>query len=212
MKPLKLIGYWMSDLRDTQLPLPQELIGELSSSVRDAVCAYLKRGELFKTYRGLSWCRFQCGIDDREMGCREFTDGEWVWTEGLVHYVQNHGVILPDEFIASATSGKTPQKPSTENVALDFWVDWASRRRLPTTHERLARALADARSAEAATIERLVNELRQKESPGTTPCIFAGCQELAPAGKAICARHAIDESVIRNSTYHLYALPPDLSR
>src|SRR5688572_4274328 len=122
---MKLIGYWMGSLLDGNLPVPQELVGEMSDSVREAVCAYLRDGKLFETYCGLSWCRFDCGVDDREMGHREFTDGEWVWPEGLVHYVSVHSVSLPEEFIAHATSGKMVDEASHSHgrrASLDFWV------------------------------------------------------------------------------------------
>src|SRR5712671_4557363 len=120
---MKLIGYWMGSLLDAGLPLPQELSGEASESVRDALCAYLRGGRLFETYRGFSWCRFHCGTEDQEIGCREFTDGEWVWPEGLVHYVREHGVLLPEEFIARATSGtEIGGSDANYTASLDFWI------------------------------------------------------------------------------------------
>jgi hypothetical protein len=33
------------------------------------------------------------------MGSYDFTDGVWVWPEGLSHYVEIHCVRLPAEFI-----------------------------------------------------------------------------------------------------------------
>jgi hypothetical protein len=75
---MKLIGYWMNDLREQDLPLPQELVGEMPASDREAVHSYLNCGDVFETYRGFSWCRFRCGIEHDKMGHREFTDGVWV--------------------------------------------------------------------------------------------------------------------------------------
>lgn len=40
---------------------------------------------------GLSECRF-CG---EHVGSLEFTDGVYVWPEGLAHYIQEHSVRLP---------------------------------------------------------------------------------------------------------------------
>ena len=28
-----------------------------------------------------------------------FTDGEWLWSESLPHYVERHAVSLPEEFV-----------------------------------------------------------------------------------------------------------------
>ena len=33
------------------------------------------------------------------MGSRDFSDGAWIWPEGLHHYVEIHSVRLPAEFI-----------------------------------------------------------------------------------------------------------------
>src|SRR5262245_7882334 len=129
MSDLKFIGAWMANLRDAHLPLPQELVGDLPEGVRDQIGNYLAAGTLFRTYRGLSWCRFRCGVDDREIGFREYTDGEWAWPEGLVHYVRVHDIVLPEDFIASATSGRLASGTSASKASFDFWIEWASARR-----------------------------------------------------------------------------------
>jgi hypothetical protein len=130
-RPLKLIGYWAET--DEQgapaLPQPQDFVGLMSISVREAVCKYLAAGTPYAMYRGYSWCRFSCGVENREMGSKELTDGQWVWPEGLLHYVRVHSVLLPDEFVATATSGRTPHATSKRSASLDFWIDWATHRR-----------------------------------------------------------------------------------
>lgn len=74
------------------------------------VISYLRRGREFARWRGYSFCRFECGIPDPEMGHRCLTDGAWVWPEGLVHYVERHRLPLPEEFVevARARSGEVP--------------------------------------------------------------------------------------------------------
>ena len=99
---LRLIGYWKYRLRDGY-PFPQELTVEYSGGLGDALAAYLESGAFFEAYRGTSWCRFGC---PRPNGSREFTDGKWVWPEGLAHYVRRHSVALPSEF--AVTSPRSP--------------------------------------------------------------------------------------------------------
>jgi len=53
---------------------------------------------------GYSYCRFDCGIPDCEMGSIDLYDGVWVWPQGLVHYVEFHSVCLPYEFIQTMRS------------------------------------------------------------------------------------------------------------
>src|SRR5262249_50221737 len=58
---------------------------------------------------GYSTCRFFCGkkwrsrgmsLSTRLLGSDELTDGEWIWPEGLPHYIEAHYVCLPEEFVA----------------------------------------------------------------------------------------------------------------
>jgi len=105
---MKIIGYWIRSLSDDDFPPPQELITDCDASTRNAIAEYLDAGLEFAAYRGVSWCRFFC---DHPMGNRELTDGEWVWPEGLSHYVRDHNVRLPDEFVASVRLQSRPALP-----------------------------------------------------------------------------------------------------
>jgi hypothetical protein len=205
---MKLIGYWAGRVSPTELPLPQELVGELSASVRAAVCEYLANGEVYETYRGHSWCRFYCGVINEKMGGRELTDGEWIWPDGLVHYVRAHSVVLPEEFIACATSGRKPigrwfKRPAS----LDFWINWARNLRLPNLRKRLEEALDAAEATKSVLIERFVKEILEREPVGTEKCKFAGCSNFALKERKICARHTLSDNEIEWRTAHLYRLP-----
>jgi hypothetical protein len=102
----KLIGYWATpgesechwpDIRravDTQWP----------AAKRQQIVAYLRSGHRCRGYLGSSGCRFSCREKFGLLGSGELTDGEWIWPEGLPHYVQRHGVVLPEEFVASASA------------------------------------------------------------------------------------------------------------
>lgn len=198
----------MESLLDEDLPLPQELVGEMPDSVREAVCDYLRNGKPVERFLGYSWCRYHCGAKDQEMGSREFSDGEWIWPEGLVHYVSNHGIVLPEEFVARATSGGAADKSQRlRRASLDYWVEWSSRRRSPEIRNRLANALAAAQAAEPVFINKLIQELIEREGESSEPCVFAGCSKPALVGCRICARHAFHEGELNMRTGHLYILP-----
>lgn len=68
---------------------------------RDLVVGYLRAGRVAVQFRGLSRCRF-CG---RENGSKELSDGTFSWPEGLPHYLEEHGVRLPDEFVEHVAAG-----------------------------------------------------------------------------------------------------------
>jgi hypothetical protein len=70
------------------------------------------------------------------MGSCDLSDGEWVWPQGLAHYVERHAVFLPDGFIEAMQSNDWRPPPNGEFPALglgelsydlSFWVSWARR-------------------------------------------------------------------------------------
>jgi hypothetical protein len=99
---------------------------------RGAVARYLRDGREYARWRGPSYCRFGCGIDNSSMGSRCPTDGAWVWPEGLFHDVEAHSVLLPEEFarMAEAIGGsplrdrEMPGYDTQGEPDYDFWVNW----------------------------------------------------------------------------------------
>ena len=82
------------------LPDPQDFVDKTWSAVeRDKVRIYLRAGRAAEHYMGYSHCRFNCGVDDADMGDADLTDGTYVWPQGFVHYVEAHGVKPPEEFV-----------------------------------------------------------------------------------------------------------------
>ena len=97
---LKEVGFWQGDDEPYTID-PHDLVDpSWEKSNRGKIIEYLKNGHVVDNYFGYSWCRFKCGIDDSSMGDADLTDGEWIWPEGLFHYIEKHNVKLPDEFIA----------------------------------------------------------------------------------------------------------------
>lgn len=66
--------------------------------------AYLNHGVLGRLYMGYSTCRV-CGKKDN--GDSEYSDGTYVWPSGFAHYVLEHQVRPPDEFVQHAINMTT---------------------------------------------------------------------------------------------------------
>jgi len=93
---LRLIGYWGSPA-DARFPDPAALVdSEWDASERDNVASYLQEGLVVRAFMGYSTCRV-CGF--AQNGSLELTDGVYAWPQGLAHYVAEHSVRLPQEFI-----------------------------------------------------------------------------------------------------------------
>lgn len=94
------LGYWKSDT-DPSLPDRATWVHpDWDDDERFEVAAYVRSGTFARHFMGHSTCRL-CGALN---GTSEFTDGTYLWPQGLHHYVDAHGVRLPAEFVAHARS------------------------------------------------------------------------------------------------------------
>jgi hypothetical protein len=72
------------------------------------------------------------------MGSSDLSDGFWVWPEGLAHYIEDHHVVLPDDFIRHVLAAPScrldcelpelatqPDGSSRLPVTYEFWLNWA---------------------------------------------------------------------------------------
>jgi len=187
---MKLIGYWIRSLRDEEFPPPQELTTNYAPAVRERVANYLDAGAEFEVYRGISWCRFYC--DHPNMGCRERTDGEWVWPETLSHYVRDHYVKLPDEFIECACS-KLPKLDLLEerwqdhSVDQSFWISWCASHRSNSLAPKLKSALQNADVETNQLRAQAIMEREQEAGVSDVECQWSGCHNRALMGCLLCA-------------------------
>lgn len=96
----KAIGYWVSE-KQPNLPNPQMYIVEGWGETEEAamVLNHLRtKGMVEHQWMGSSWCRL-CATGDADNGAQCFTDGFYVWPEGFAHYIEDHDVKPPKEFI-----------------------------------------------------------------------------------------------------------------
>lgn len=137
-QPVQAVGYWRSlpkfhDAANDRFPNPALLVSpEWREGERSQIISYLKSGWTYAQSRGMSYCRLECGIAYEQMGSRCLSDGEWVWPEGLAHYVEAHQVRLPGEFIEGMIrhawrvpdDQNRPTYDSQGNPDYAFWVAW----------------------------------------------------------------------------------------
>jgi len=112
---LKLIGYWPSGSQ-SDWPNPADFVDpEWDDRERHMVWTYLKYGTIARSYRGLSPCRF-C---NQQNGSMEFTDGVYIWPQGLAHYLDVHAVRLPQQFVKYAVERLNALEAAS--VDYDWW-------------------------------------------------------------------------------------------
>lgn len=134
---LPMIGLWHSDFNSSRDPLgfphPELLMDpDWEKKRRRRIVNYLRHGDTLMRWEGYSFCRFkECRYRKRErLGSRDLTDGRWVWPEGLWHYVADHHVRLPDEFVANAADQDfvVPKiaQSAPVSISLEFWLQWVA--------------------------------------------------------------------------------------
>jgi hypothetical protein len=128
---LRAIGYWRGP-EDPFLPDARAFVDpSWDANERDAVIAYLRKGEVAVGWCGSSLCRFDCAVDPsspavvdlktavpdadvgrlarvvfskENMGLNDLTDGTFIWPEGFAHYLEKHAVRPPEEFVKHVLS------------------------------------------------------------------------------------------------------------
>jgi len=74
-----------------------ELIGIKSYEDEDKIVQYLLDGQKFSTVASLK----ECDICDTIAGSINYhTDGKWLWPIWVIHYIKEHNLKLPENFIA----------------------------------------------------------------------------------------------------------------
>ena len=98
---LRTIGYWTdSEGHGGKYIHPRDLVDpSWEASRRSRIVMYLRSGVKVYSEVGFSYCRFEGGPPDIEMGCWELSDGAYIWPQGLAIYVERYHVRLPNTFI-----------------------------------------------------------------------------------------------------------------
>jgi hypothetical protein len=193
MTSLNLIGYWIMSLKGDPFLPPQEFVSDEESTVRQIVANYLDSGTMARAYRSTEWCRFLCRGDN---GSCELSDGYWIWPEGLSHYVRDHNVRLPDEFVADALAGRPSHVMPIEQrcdapTDLSFWKEWCSRNRSFSlmAHLESARAAIDRDLPRivAEGVAQIVSDDERRTGVSDSICLWEGCPNFALKGFDLCA-------------------------
>jgi len=123
----KLLGYWAylpesASAQHNPMPAWPDVRRAVQpgwcQSERVKLLNYLRAGYLYCAYCGYSSCRFNCRHTYSFLGTAELTDGEWVWPDGLIHYIDRHGVALPEEFMQSLRARQWTIPPLDEVLEL----------------------------------------------------------------------------------------------
>lgn len=134
---LKKVGFWYSGgyipsfhhPRNEHYPHAQDHVGEWDPDELKIVVEYLQNPIDFTQHRRSSLCRF-CRV---RVGSQDYTDGVYVWPQRLEHYLLEHSVRLPEEFIQHVLLKRHPRIGKEMTTAQYITVDMVANRMLDLT-------------------------------------------------------------------------------
>lgn len=105
MKTIRLIGYWKSEF-EMELPHPINFVdSNWDINEKTEVIQHIKNAHFLPSIAaGYSYCRL---CDKTDNGCRAKSDGKYIWPEGFLHYIEEHNVRPPQEFIDNCLKNST---------------------------------------------------------------------------------------------------------
>lgn len=127
MNRIRLIGYWLGPNAAGWPDVHDFVDRSWDRSERQMVIERLHTGEPAPWMSmGKSRCRF-CEVRN---GYREYSDGTFLWPEGLVHYLEEHDVRLPHEVVThfGRREGSLPfvaevvHSLTDESIDRDWWA------------------------------------------------------------------------------------------
>lgn len=120
------IGYWAGD-GDGRWPDVRGFVDpDWDADDRADCITYLRRGLVARAYFGPSACR----ICQKMNGSVDLTELVYIWPEGLAHYLSEHSVRLPDEFVHHV---RARREMFDDFEVKDDW--WISQHTGPTNRE-----------------------------------------------------------------------------
>ena len=121
---LRILGYWSAG---SHIMVGCDGLPDVRRFVqpdwphKEQVVTYLRNAPKVISYRGLSMCR----ICKKMNGSIEQSDGVYLWPGGLAHYIEDHDVVLPDEFVTHvlAGNGYLPMTGISPKGDLTWWLE-----------------------------------------------------------------------------------------
>jgi hypothetical protein len=126
------------------------------------------------------------------MGSWDLTDGTWVWPQGLSHYVEVHGIVLPEEFMSHVLSEPVPTKPDPPHAYdFNYWIRWSSARRKPAFVDGLRAAALAAQEPITALFVEKISAMEREHGLSGNQCVWRDCSRKALAERLVCAEHLL---------------------
>ncbi|KAF0756301.1 hypothetical protein AaE_004691 [Aphanomyces astaci] len=100
------IGFWRKyndddgDVRPHPQSLQDKAWYDRRADMAAKVIWYVRHAGFVESYEmGYSFCRIDSSCSSKALGACTMTDGMYCWPEGYVHYLEQHHVVPPADFV-----------------------------------------------------------------------------------------------------------------
>ena len=121
--------------------------------------------------------------DNVDMGCRELSDGTYVWPEGLAHYVEEHNVRLPQQFVDHVLAEGSPKKPTGDEEFSYDLVLWSA----PETGDKPLRPTRPSMFEQA--VSHSASQIRDEEDARVRTKVRAALERQKASGDPLDLLH-----------------------
>jgi hypothetical protein len=126
---LEAIGYWRLPGSYFSLPHPAELQNyKWNIEAKKSIVHYLLRGMVIMKELSPPISYLDSHTNEYGRSHEILTDGVWFWPKSLAYFVENHNIMLPQQFIELANdrdSNICVLRPEDSIVfSFDFWLRW----------------------------------------------------------------------------------------
>ena len=187
---MHMIGVWPGTIYD-DFCFPQKVATFGDTELRTAVVSYLKSAEIYERVRGFDSCMYSCGIG--LLGAHLWTDGNWIWPESLLHYVEDHHVSLPDAFIATI-HGDAPPPPNAPAASLDIWRTWCASHRSESSQALVTELKQQCEAESELRLAEEYDRITAGQGTADVKCMWQACQRRALKGIVYCAHHYYNDT------------------
>ena len=113
---MKKIGFYREYTESSKDPSVFELDISGKNQINTKILNYLKTGVEVCYFRNAARCR----LSGEYFGPYStiYTDGEWIWTSGLIFYVEKYNIKLPEDFLHTIVDNlfKVPSKEDIKDI------------------------------------------------------------------------------------------------
>lgn len=120
MESAKMLGMWAEYCGEDFPSIAVAHKGNIDNEIRERIAAYLENSPIWVASPGVAHSLLNGNEIAGTTSIR--TDGTWAWHDTFAHYVRNHAIVPPDDFLKWVEAHKytAPAEDEIDLISLEF--------------------------------------------------------------------------------------------